>query len=505
MKHKRAWAMIPAALVFGGISATAANAEDDLEQVDQAELNAMVREAGPRQAFRHAFEAGDELSEFVFSARHGVGANVGEGRRFTRTPRADLSNEHEWSQHLPRREGGPNATSCISCHNFPIANGAGDISVNVLVDPGHTGDPHKFLERSTLPLMALGVPQRIAEEMSTEIVAQRDAMVLKTCALGMAQTGLSAKGIGFGTLSAVRTAQKPCKVEIDSARLEGVDQDLIIKPFGWKGQQPTIRAFTRGAAHNELGLQGVEMIGHADGDHDGVINELSVGDITALTLYMAGLERPVTQRELAEVGIIELSESESAEIARGETLFSATGCAACHTPEMKLDSATFQEPSPTPGYHDLVLPSGTKPADEALTLATPMSIDLTVDQPNNRIRLASGVTAHLGSIESNGVGGAVTRWFSDFKRHDMGENLADPDDPLGIGARMWLTRSLAGVGSTGPWLHDGRATTLDDAIRMHGGEAAAITQSYAELVDADRSALLRFLDSLVIYKHKDSP
>ena len=107
----------------------------------------------------------------------------------------------EWSAHLPTREGGPNATSCIACHNAPIANGAGDIAVNVLVDPAHTGDPRRFLERNTLPLLALGVPQRLAEEMTQELFSQRDAMVARACQTGNAETVLVAKTIAFGSRS----------------------------------------------------------------------------------------------------------------------------------------------------------------------------------------------------------------------------------------------------------------------------------------------------------------
>ena len=84
----------------------------------------------------------------------------------------------------------------------------------------------------------------------------------------------------------------------------------------------------------------------------------------------------------------------------------------------------------------------------------------------------------------------------------MGEGLADPSEPLGIGARMWLTRSLAGVGSTGPWLHDGRATTLDEAILAHGGEAKDERSRYEALSSADQAALITFLENLVVYKYE---
>jgi hypothetical protein len=107
-----------------------------------------------------------------------------------------------------------------------------------------------------------------------------------------------------------RTSAEPCAVEIDGSGLDGIDPDLVIKAFGWKGNHATIRSFTRGAAHNELGLQAVELVGGEDGDFDGVTHELTVGDLTALTVYMAALERPVSKIELADLDLIELSQAE---------------------------------------------------------------------------------------------------------------------------------------------------------------------------------------------------
>ena len=121
------------------------------------------------------------------------------------------------------------------------------------------------------------------------------------------------------------------------------------------------------------------------------------------------------------------------------------------------------------------------------------------DQPNNQVLLANGTSYHLGALETDAVGNAVARWFSDFKRHDMGSALTDPSDPLGVGASMFLTRSLAGVGSTGPCLHDGRATTLNEAILAHGGEAQASRNAYAAMSEEAAAQIVASLESLVIF------
>ncbi|MEL6520029.1 MAG: di-heme oxidoredictase family protein [Pseudomonadota bacterium] len=497
MKHLPQWALLICSLP------TVALSEGVLPPVDQVHLNQMVAHGQTYDAFIEAFEAGDELTEFSFQANQGVGANVGEGRRFTRFPRADLSAAQEWGNHIPRREGGPNATSCIACHNKPFANGAGDVALNVVLDPEHRGDPTKYLERNTLPLFALGIPQRLAEEISLALYTQRDEAVAAACESGSAIAELSAKGVSYGQLEIARTSEKPCLVEIDSSRLDGIDPDLVVKAFGWKGNEATIRSFTRGAAHNELGLQAVELVGDLDADFDGVTHELTVGDMTALSIYMAGLERPVSKIELADVGLIELTAEERSAIAAGEVIFAETGCSSCHVPSMPISDTVFREPSRVAGFYDVAFPDGSDPTAMGLTDELAISFDLAGDQPNNQIIAADGTEHHLGALETGADGGAVARWYTDFKRHDMGLALADPDDPLGLGASMFLTRSLAGVAMTGPWLHDGRATTLAEAISMHGGDAAESADKFTELDEEAQGELVAFLENLVMLESEE--
>ena len=474
-------------------------AEDAREPVQQSDLNALVADGQTLDAFLRAFEAGDELSEHDFTAEEGVGANIGEGRIFTRIPRADLTGEGEWATHFPTREGGANSTSCISCHNAPMDNGAGGISANVVVDPAHTGDPALFLERNTTPLFALSIPQRLAEEMSLALYEQRETTRNMACETGLGVQPLSAKGVDFGTLVAFRTQIEPCVVTMDTTAVTGVDADLVIRPFGWKGNEATLRGFTRGAAHNELGLQGTETVGALDGDYDGVTHELSVGDLTALTMYMAGLERPVEMTELDEIGLVELADTDRGAITAGKTAFNGIGCASCHIPQMTLDEPIFTEPSRVPGYFDVQFPDGSDPAASGFQQDLAVSFDMRSDQPNNMVTLEDGAVYHLGAMAVDDAGRGVANWYTDLKRHDMGADLSDPADPSGIGAAMFLTRSLAGVGSTGPWLHDGRATTLDAAILAHGGEAAASSDTYAALPDQQQAQIVAFLENLVIY------
>jgi CxxC motif-containing protein (DUF1111 family) len=46
------------------------------------------------------------------------------------------------------------------------------------------------------------------------------------------------------------------------------------------------------------------------------------------------------------------------------------------------------------------------------------------------------------------------------------------------------------------FLHDGRATSIEEAIRLHAGEAGPSQNRFAALPQADREALLAFLKQL---------
>ena len=84
-----------------------------------------------------------------------------------------------------------------------------------------------------------------------------------------------------------------------------------------------LRHFNRDAANNEIGMQAVEFTGdNVDGDGDGVVNELTVGDITALTVYLAAQPRPTTKMELSSLNLIDpLSSAEVAAIGAGARVF----------------------------------------------------------------------------------------------------------------------------------------------------------------------------------------
>lgn len=484
----------------------------------QHELLARVKAGEGVKVFQDAFEEGDELFTTEYTRAQGGGAYVNKDTYFTRMPRADARCDGEWVNHQPGRATGPNAQSCDACHNRP-ADGAGSIAGNVHRDPEHSGDPKKVIQRNTPHLLGGGALQRLAEEMTTELFAIRKSAGEDACKTGQTvQKPLSTKTVDFGTIRAGCSNGAPV---YDTSGVRGVAADLVVRPFEWKKSVIFIRDFVRGAAHNEIGMQGVELVGEGkDGDGDGVANELSIGQMTELTVYMAGQVRPTTKTELIALGLLDPNDkdlpTDPAAIDRGDQVFGQIGCASCHKPQLTLDDPVFREPSALVEFRDdQFFESRQNPVKEGLDWNHPIRFDLTKDIPDNAISTRNGST--LGNFETDGTGQhAVVRLYGDLKRHDMGPELAEVIDELGNGKMTVIqylggeagsgsgratfgTKELWGVGCTGPWLHDGRATTLTEAIRYHGGEASASRAAFNALDAGAKKDLLAFLYNQVLY------
>lgn len=504
-------ALLAGALALAGVPAAADEVGDvhepAAEHIDQSVLFDLVVAGEHDEAFELAFEVGDELFETEFNVLDGVGANVGQGgQKFSRVPRADLAGPGEWANHFPERATGPNAQACNHCHDLPFDDGAGTTAGNVHRDPTHSASMGSFIIRNTPHLFAPGALQVLAEEMTERLHRIRDRASNRACEThGPVTRSLFAKGVSFGSIKATPVSFHPCEVELDLSQVVGVGDDLIVRPFQWKGNFVTLRDFNRGAGHNELGMQAVEITGDgADGDFDGVADELTIGDLTALTVYLAAQPRPTSKVELAILGLIDpLPAHELAAIGRGGLRFLQIGCASCHRPILGIDDPVFNEPSENPNYRDDPFPAGQDPVARKVDPAFPVSFDLTEDQPDNVIELPGGGVFRLGSLRKNGHGGGLVELYGDLKLHDMGPALAETIDETGTGASVWITKELWGVGSTAPYLHDGRASTLTEAILAHGGDAQNSRNAFAALDIGARKDLVAFLDNLVLFKQEE--
>ena len=376
------------------------------------------------------------------------------------------------------RISGPDANACSSCHGVPRIGGGGDNATNVFVladrlafvnFDGQAGDgmePQTLKtvgnERTSLGLFGSGVIELLAREMTSDLHQVRDEARREASNSGSEVTReLWSKGVGFGRI----TARPDGTINMDE--LEGVDTDLIIRPFMQKGTIVSLREFAVKAMNQHFGMQASERFGDSvDHDADGMADEVSRGDITALVMFQATLPAPVRVE----------SESRDARDAaeRGEALFSSIGCAGCHIPELPLESAVFSEPNP-------FNPSGKLQVND---VDSPYEVDLVSLE-------------RLTDFRRNGDGHIMVPVFTDLKRHDMGDVLNNEAlEEEGVPTDEWLTRKLWGFASEPPFLHHGRATLMSEAILAHGGEAIESREEFAILATEDQTAIIEFLKTL---------
>lgn len=362
------------------------------------------------------------------------------------------------------RIGGPESQTCVGCHNQLVgvdglvrlvSGGAGDGATNAFVgspDPSRVAGVASVAagtgpggERNPKAVFGSAVKAQLAQEMTAELRSQAAAARAQARAARKPIPAiLTAKGVPFG-----RIVARP-DGSIDASGRAGIDADLVVKPFGARGTVTDLRSVVVGAAAAHLGVGERRF-----GDSGGLLaSDLSPGDITALVYWVAS--RPAPRRSPP------IGRDAAAQIGRGEQLLGELGCAQCHIPTLPL-------------------------ADPVIRIADPTSP-------------ARGVTYDLRQTDLEASDGTAigVALYSDLRRHAMGDGLADAATQVGVGGDIFLTTPLWGAGSTGPWLHDGRAATLADAILWHGGEAQAARDRFARLPEEDREAVIADLEHLVI-------
>ena len=188
----------------------------------------------------------------------------------------------------------------------------------------------------------------------------------------------------------------------------------------------------------------------------GVKNEITVSELSALTIYNTTTARP---RQDSYNG-------------NGDQIFSKIGCGTCHKPVMKTNKHVL--PYQYPELHK-----------------TPFAVQ-------NKYYEVNLMTSSAGfEADPDNGDGMLIKLFSDLKRHDMGprlkESLGGEDDKSN---RSFITARLWGLADTAPYLHDGRATTITEAIVWHGGEAEDAKQRFVNLLPNDKKELLDYLRTL---------
>src|SRR5262249_17820819 len=184
------------------------------------------------------FVVGDELLGSAFGPGNGWGS--GADRTPDHTPR--LRRIHLGAA------GGPDAFGCFSCHSKGGPDGAGTNTQNAFM----RGDGERTVgadQRNPPQVLGMGPIACLAREMSAELRTEADAARARAAREGRrVEAPLVTKGVSFG-----RIAAEPDGT-IDTSRVDGVDGDLTVRPFGWKGHQATLRGIAEESLHLHQGL-----------------------------------------------------------------------------------------------------------------------------------------------------------------------------------------------------------------------------------------------------------
>jgi CxxC motif-containing protein (DUF1111 family) len=256
---------------------------------------------------------------------------------------------------------------------------------------------------------------------------------------------------GDGLLDAIHEDElhKQQRINMTGSRLLGLagDRDPEIRGrvarlpdgrlgrFGWKAEFATLEEFVKAACANELGLANPgrdQAVPLGKRNYRQPDIDLTDEQCVQMTDFIRSLAAP--KQVLKDEALAHSANN-------GEQLFSLVGCDDCHTPEL----------------------------------------------------------------------GSVAGFYSDLLLHDMGFDLASstgyygapppapPSGPLGTPvpvASEWKTPALWGVADSAPYLHDGRAATLAEAIALHGGEAKGVVAKFQKLTTAEQRDVVQFLKTL---------
>ncbi len=449
---------------------------------------------------------GQRLFSAVWTTEEGGGRPRTKG---TGAPLTDQSRPLEFPQSFNRLSG-PDANSCAGCHNLPfgLAGGGGDIVANVFVlaqrfdfvtfdstDAMPTRgamdesgvDPRLqniSNSRATLGMFGAGYIEMLARQMTEDLQAIRN-----TTPPGGSRP-LVSKGISFGAIaraadgswitSGVQGIPAPSLATAGAAS----PPSLVIRPFHQAGNVVSLRQFSNNAFNHHHGIQTTERFGvNTDPDGDGVTNEMTRADVTAVSIFQAAMAVPgrviPDDPEIEEAVLV------------GEKRFASLGCTTCHVPALPLNRAgwIFSEPNPFNPVSPPNLQVGQAPA---------LNVDLSSDElPLPRLKPSRGVV--------------MVPAFTDLKLHDIttgqpGDPNVEPLDmnqPAGsagffAGNRKFLTRKLWGAANEPPFFHHGMFTTLRQAVKAHDGEARATRLAFEALTPYEQDAVIEFLKTLQV-------
>jgi hypothetical protein len=378
---------------------------------------------------------------------------------------------------LTRIIGAGLADSCAACHGRP--RGAAGFGGDVVTRPDSRDAPHLF---------GLGLKEMLADEMTADLRQIREEAVAKAVSRGTpVRRSLVAKGVRFGHLIG-----KPDGT-VDTTGVKGVDTSLRVRPFFAHGETISIREFIVGALSAELGLQvadpdlaaaaaGARVVTPAGMILDGATDtieappagpgELDPAVVDHLEFYLLNYFKAGTGEQTADT-------------ARGRHLLEKIGCTSCHVADLTVGRDRRVADV------DTVFDPARGHLNRLFATAQPLFTTMTD---------VTGLPTLKVPLHGKFV---VRNIYTDFKRHDLGSGFHEREYD-GTVRTAFLTTALWGVGSTGPYGHDGRSVSLVEVILRHGGEAIAQREAFVALSRKEQSQIVAFLNSLTLFPPDDT-
>jgi CxxC motif-containing protein (DUF1111 family) len=290
--------------------------------------------------------------------------------------------------------------------------------------------------RNTPAIFGSGLIDRIPEKVLEETAA---AQALAAMPQTLAAT-LDVKGAGV-----IPVSGRVCRLK-----------DGRIGRFGWKAQVATLREFTLQACANEIGLEVPGFSQPAVPWKPGYKApglDMTADECDSLITFVASLDAP--RQRLPQ------SEQQKKDIHAGRKLFASVGCAACH--QQKLGDVDGI-------YSDLLLHDmGTRLSDDG-----EYGSIVPGDGPGDQVEPLPTLT--VTDKPKAGVKGKTPKF--------------------GAGQQEWRTPPLWGVRDSAPYMHNGAAATIRQAIAMHGGEGKAAADAFRALKWEETVQVEQFLNSL---------
>jgi len=335
-----------------------------------------------------------------------------------------------------------NGSSCAECHAGP-ATGGGSARFATYFGRRVSGRFDPMIDFGGPNIQAQGIIGLNGFQFQGEVVPRQATIVARRRAGATFGFGLvdAVTDDALRTLAMMQSRSTPFTAGRPNEVTNLRNGRRAVGRFGWKAQGGTLLDFAAGAYKDELGVTTAGFVRDGQGRNIGEENAPQ-GRVDLLRFNPVASPNEADQEDVESLANFMrlLAPPPRGPVGfaeqRGERVFAAIGCNNCHVPS---------------------LTTGASP-----------------------IRALSRVTFNP---------------YSDFLLHDMGR-LGDGIEQGSARGTEMRTAPLWGLRTQPSFLHDGRASSIADAILMHEGQGAGSQQQFRRLSAQQRRDLLAFLNSL---------